>query len=99
MSETKVYAEYEKIPRFGTDLAILTLDVVLDDGETPDQAAKQMSKTMDVTWEISESGNCHPQIDFIGTEADLWKIRHSYRLHNNGPNKGKSPVGKGEKRT
>lgn len=97
MTDLITYYEYNRIPKDGDDVAILSLDVVLFDGETPEDAAQLLAKGKKVTWEIKPSGNCWPQIDFQGKQSELWRVRHSYKcLGNSGRRPGETEEDKSE---
>lgn len=80
----KTYSDYDDISQTNSERAILSLDVVLFGGETPEDAARSLTKkTPQVTWTFSESGNGWPQINFEGPTWQLYRVRHSYRCQGN----------------
>lgn len=81
-------------------MATLYLDVVLQDGETPEQAAQAVAGKYDVTWLLVPSGNCHQGVEYTGSDDQLARVNQRYNaLGKPKPHlKGKPPVGKGERR-
>ena len=81
-------------------MAELTVDLVVNPGETPEEAAAFVAGKYDVTWTIGDSGNCWPQVTYVGGPAAIksLKMRYATLGANAGINKGKPSVGKGQKR-
>jgi len=82
----------------------LELDIVLFDGETPEDAAKTVAGNVagSVTWEIQNPGPAggHPAVTYYGPSRSIQYIKQRYSTlgKNAGINKGRPPVGKGQKR-
>ena len=87
-----------------SDMETLELDIVLFDGETPEDAAKTVAGNVagSVTWEIQNPGSAGgwPAVTYYGMPRALRYIKQRYSTlgKNAGRNKGRPPVGKGEKR-
>lgn len=80
----KTYYTEEKIPT-GDEIAILSLDVALKEGETPDDGAvavagKHLGR---VTYEIAISGNGWPEVNYTGPLTALKQIEIRYRMLGN----------------
>jgi len=83
-------------------MATLALDVVVEQGETAEQAARYVAgKHADkVTISVRPAGNGWPEATYTGDEAVLKSIKHRYDTlgNNKGRNLGLASVAKGEKR-
>jgi hypothetical protein len=83
------------------DVATLEVDIVLNPGETPEQAASIVAGDLPgITWQEAPSGNGHPCFVFSGHPEVVRRLQSRYRrLGESKPHlKGKAPVGKGQRR-